>query len=56
MYIQWWRRMPPIPRGLSRLCLGPATKPSSDIEILKRSLDNPYLSRERSAYLLGLPA
>src|SRR5882672_3049755 len=31
--------MPPIPSGLSTLWLGPATKPSSDIEILKRSLD-----------------
>ncbi len=33
------RRMPPMPSGLSRLWLGPATNPSSDIEILKRSLD-----------------
>ena len=32
-------RIPPIPRGLSTLWLGPATKPSSDIEILKRSFD-----------------
>jgi hypothetical protein len=31
--------MPPIPSGLSTLWLGPATNPSSDIEILKRSLD-----------------
>ena len=38
------RRMPPIPSGLSTLWSGPATKPSSDIEILKRSLDMPYLS------------
>src|SRR5262249_28080932 len=33
------RRIPPIPIGSSTLWLGPATKPSSDIEILKRSLD-----------------
>src|SRR2546428_11456909 len=33
------RRIPPIPSGLSTLWLGPATKPSSDIEILKRSFD-----------------
>src|SRR4029077_17251272 len=32
-------RMPPIPSGLSTLCSGPATKPSSDIEIFRRSLD-----------------
>jgi hypothetical protein len=37
------RRMPPIPRGLSALWPGAATNPSSDIEILKRSLDTPYL-------------
>ena len=30
-------RMPPMPSGFSTLCCGPATKPSSDIEILKRS-------------------
>src|SRR6478735_5039665 len=32
-------RMPPIPSGLSTLCSGPATNPSSDIEIFMRSLD-----------------
>jgi hypothetical protein len=35
----WCRRMPPIPRGFSTLWLGPATNPSSDIAIFKRSLD-----------------
>jgi hypothetical protein len=37
--------MPPIPRGLSTLWLGPATNPSSDIEILKRSLDTSCLPK-----------
>src|SRR5258706_1983050 len=31
--------MPPIPSGFSRLWLGPATNPSSDIEIFRRSFD-----------------
>src|SRR5687767_10100141 len=33
------RRMPPMPSGCSTLWAGPATKPSRDIEILKRTLD-----------------
>jgi hypothetical protein len=33
------RRIPPTPSGSSTLWLGPATNPSSDIEIRKRSLD-----------------
>src|SRR5689334_15146318 len=36
--------MPPIPSGFSTLWPGPATKPSSDIEILKRSLDKGHLA------------
>src|SRR5712691_4557415 len=43
-----WRRMPPIPRGLSTLWRGPATKPSSDIEIWKRSLDTWYLALKQA--------
>jgi hypothetical protein len=31
--------MPPTPSGFATLWLGPATKPSSDIEIVKRNLD-----------------
>src|SRR6185295_9009561 len=38
------RRIPPIPSGLSTLWRGPATNPSSDIEILKRSLAKGYLA------------
>jgi len=38
-------RWPPIPSGWSTLWLGPATNPSSDIEIAKRSLDTSYLPR-----------
>ena len=33
--------IPPTPIGSCKLCLGPATNPSSDIDILKRSLDIP---------------
>jgi hypothetical protein len=33
------RASPPTPSGSRTLCLGPATKPSSDTEILSRSLD-----------------
>src|SRR4051794_38869981 len=29
-------RMPPMPSGFARLCFGPATNPSSDIEIFRR--------------------
>jgi hypothetical protein len=29
----------PIPREFSPLCLGPATNPSSDMEIFKRDFD-----------------
>src|SRR5215218_10169701 len=36
-------RMPPMPSGFSTLCFGPATKPSSDIEILKRRRDTSAL-------------
>ena len=38
-------RIPPIPSGLSTLWPGPATKPSSDIEILKRTLDTLAIPR-----------
>jgi hypothetical protein len=47
--------MPPIPRGLSTLWLGPATNPSSDIEILKRSLDTFYLAENIVAVDTGAP-
>jgi len=48
--------MPPIPRGLSTLWLGPAANPSSDIEILKRSLDTSYLPRKYGRPLGSPPA
>jgi hypothetical protein len=38
--------MPPTPSGLSVLWSGPATKPSSDMEILKRNLDMSSRSKE----------
>jgi hypothetical protein len=38
--------VPPIPSGWSTLWLGPAMKPSRDIEIVKRSLDIFYLRRK----------
>src|SRR2546427_9351384 len=44
------RRMPPTPIGFFTLWLGPATKPSRDIEILKRSFDTSVLRARR-----GLP-
>src|SRR6266446_1117099 len=40
--------MPPIPSGFSALWPGPATKPSSDIEILNRSFAMTGLPRNRS--------
>src|SRR5258705_219084 len=40
--------MPPIPSGVSTLWPGPATKPSSDIEILNRSFAMTGLPRNRS--------
>src|SRR5437016_11721860 len=42
--------MPPIPSGLSTLRLGPATKPSSDIAILKRSFDKVLSLRRHSLF------
>jgi hypothetical protein len=45
--------MPPIPSGFSTLWLGPATKPPSDIEILKRSLDMSHLAREHGTRRRG---
>ena len=43
-------RVPPIPRGFSTLWLGPATKPSSDIDILTRSLDTAFLPQRLLAF------
>jgi hypothetical protein len=45
--------MPPIPSGFSTLWRGPATKPSNDIEILKRSFDKCYLALKFTWRLAG---
>jgi hypothetical protein len=36
--IHWWSCIPPFPSGSCSLWSGPATKPSSDIVMLNRSL------------------
>src|SRR3954468_3100695 len=47
-------RMPPMPSGFSTLCFGPATNPSSDIEIFRRRRDTLVLLVDRIAHEVAM--